>query len=132
MELKDFIKAIDGNDAIFRDFTQDEITKIRKIPDIREKVIAVLKLIYDPEISVNIWDLGLIYTINIDENSGGIMLEMTLTSPTCPVADAIPKEVERKIKQVVIEAKSVTTKMVWEPTWNKSMMSEEARFILDM
>ena len=132
MELKDFIKPIDGSGDIFRDFTSDEIADIRKITDIKEKIIAVLKLIYDPEISVNIWDLGLIYSIDVGQNNNEITIMMTLTSPTCPVADAIPREVERKIKQVIADASTVTAKIVWEPTWDKSMMSEEAKFILDM
>lgn len=131
MELKDFIKPIDGSGDIFKEFTSDEIADIRNIPDVKEKIIAVLKLIYDPEISVNIWDLGLIYSIDVGQNNDEITIAMTLTSPTCPVADAIPREVERKIKQV-IDAKSVTAKIVWEPAWDKSMMSEEAKFILDM
>jgi FeS assembly SUF system protein len=131
MELKDFIQQINGKDSIFREFSEKEIRNINKITDVKERIIAVLKLIYDPEISVNIWDLGLIYKINISKNNE-VHIDMTLTSPTCPVADAIPKEIEKKIKQTVVELKYVTVQLIWEPKWEKSMMSEEAKFILDM
>ncbi|MFK7760670.1 MAG: iron-sulfur cluster assembly protein [Candidatus Midichloriaceae bacterium] len=129
MELKDFIKQ--GSDSIFRDFTEEELNNIRKINGIKDKVIAILKLIYDPEISVNIWDLGLIYNIDISKENS-ININMTLTSPTCPVADAIPQEVKKKIEQIITDASNVNVKLVWEPKWDKSMMSEEAKFILDM
>ena len=129
MELKDFIKQ--GSESIFRDFTEEELNNISKINGIKDKVIAILKLIYDPEISVNIWDLGLIYNIDISSKNV-INIEMTLTSPTCPVADAIPQEIKTKIKSIIIEAKEVNVKLVWEPKWDKSMMTEEAKFILDL
>ena len=129
MELQDFIKQ--GSESIFRDFTKEELNKIDKINGTKDKVIAILKLIYDPEISVNIWDLGLIYNIDISSDNV-INIEMTLTSPTCPVADAIPQEVKKKIEQIITDASNVNVKLVWEPKWDKSMMSEEAKFILDM
>ncbi|RST66959.1 DUF59 domain-containing protein [Candidatus Aquarickettsia rohweri] len=99
--------------------------------NIRDKVIAILKLIYDPEISVNIWDLGLIYNIDISKKNI-INIKMTLTSPTCPVADAIPQEIKTKIKSIITEAKEVNVELVWKPKWDKSMMTEEAKFILDL
>ena len=129
MELKDFIKQ--GSESIFRDFTEEELNNINEINGTKDKVIAILKLIYDPEISVNIWDLGLIYNIDISSKNM-INIEMTLTSPTCPVADAIPQEIKTKIKSIIIEAKEVNVKLVWEPKWDKSMMTEEAKFILDL
>ena len=128
MELKDFIKQ--GSESIFRDFTEEELSNINEINGIKDKVIAILKLIYDPEISVNIWDLGLIYNIDISPKNV-INVKMTLTSPTCPVADAIPQEIKNKIKYIT-KVKEVNVKLVWEPKWDKSMMSEEAKFILDM
>jgi len=128
MELKDFIKQ--GSESIFRDFTEEELNNINEINGIKDKVIAILKLIYDPEISVNIWDLGLIYNIDISSKNM-INIEMTLTSPTCPVADAIPQEIKNKIKSIT-RVKEVNVELVWEPKWDKSMMSEEAKFILDM
>ena len=129
MELKDFIKQ--GSESVFRDFTEEELSSINKISGTTDKVIAILKLIYDPEISVNIWDLGLIYNIGISSKNE-INIEMTLTSPTCPVADAIPREVKKKIEQIITDASDVHVKLVWQPKWDKSMMSEEAKFILDM
>ena len=128
MELKDFIKQ--GSESIFRDFTEEELNNINEINGTKDKVIAILKLIYDPEISVNIWDLGLIYNIDISPKNV-INVKMTLTSPTCPVADAIPQEIKNKIKYIT-KVKEVNVKLVWEPKWDKSMMSEEAKFILDM
>ena len=128
MELKDFIKQ--GSESIFRDFTGEELNNINEINGTKDKVIAILKLIYDPEISVNIWDLGLIYNIDISSKNV-INIEMTLTSPTCPVADAIPQEIKNKIKYIT-KVKEVNVELVWEPKWDKSMMSEEAKFILDM
>ncbi len=129
MELKDFIKQ--GSESIFRDFTEEELNSVNKINGTRDKIIAILKLIYDPEISVNIWDLGLIY--NIETSSKNIInIEMTLTSPTCPVADAIPQEVKKKIEQIMTNASEANVQLVWQPKWDKSMMSEEAKFILDM
>ncbi|NRA73199.1 MAG: DUF59 domain-containing protein [Rickettsiales bacterium] len=111
--------------------TDEAIERIRKISDIKSKVTEVLKLIHDPEIPVNIWDLGLIYKIEVNKNNK-IRIEMTLTSPTCPVAGYIPPEVEARVKQVVLEAKSVEVELVWEPSWDQSMMSEEAKIILNM
>ena len=128
MELKDFIKQ--GSESIFRDFTEEELNNINEINGTKDKVIAILKLIYDPEISLNIWDLGLIYNIDISSKNV-INIEMTLTSPTCPVADAIPQEIKNKIKYIT-KVKEVNVELVWEPKWDKSMMSEEAKFILDM
>lgn len=129
MDLKDFIPQNSGE--IFKDFTKEQISSINKIDNIRDKVIAILKLIYDPEISVNIWDLGLIYKIDITKKYV-IDIKMTLTSPTCPVADAIPQEIKAKIKSIITEAKEVNVELVWSPKWDKSMMTEEAKFILDL
>jgi FeS assembly SUF system protein len=129
MDLKDFIPQNSGE--IFKDFTKEQISSINKIDNIRDKVIAILKLIYDPEISVNIWDLGLIYKIDITKKYI-IDIKMTLTSPTCPVADAIPQEIKAKIKSIITEAKEVNVELVWSPKWKKSMMTEEAKFILDL
>jgi FeS assembly SUF system protein len=128
MELKDFIKQ--GSESIFRDFTEKELNNINEISGTKDKVITILKFIYDPEISVNFWELGLIYNIDISSKNV-INVEMTLTSPTCPVADAIPQEIKNKIKSIT-KVKEVNVELVWEPKWDKSMMSEEAKFILDM
>jgi FeS assembly SUF system protein len=95
-------------------------------PDpLRERVIEQIKTCYDPEIPVNIWDLGLIYDVDVQEG-GEVHVRMTLTSPMCPVA---PPEVEAKIRHVEGVA-NVKLDLVWEPTWNPEMMSEAARLEL--
>lgn len=92
--------------------------------DVENQVIDVLKTIYDPEIPVNIYDLGLIYEVELDDEFN-LTIEMTLTSPNCPVAESLPKEVEQKTGDLWA-VKSSKVDIVWEPTWTKDMMSEEA------
>jgi FeS assembly SUF system protein len=96
--------------------------------DLKNAVIEVLKTIYDPEIPVNIYDLGLIYEVNVFPDSG-IEIVMTLTSPNCPAAGTLPGEVEQKSKAVA-GVKDVTIELVFEPAWNQEMMSEEAKLEL--
>ena len=95
---------------------------------LENKIVEVLKNIYDPEISVNIFDLGLIYNIDVNEKND-VEIEMTLTSPNCPVAELLPTEVKQKIKKIT-NVKKVNIKIVFEPPWDKSMMSEEAQLEL--
>jgi FeS assembly SUF system protein len=98
-------------------------------PDpLRERVIDQIKTCYDPEIPVDIWELGLIYDVAVQEG-GEIHVRMTLTSPMCPVAEILPPEVEAKIRQVDGVA-NVKLDLVWEPPWNPEMMSEAARLEL--
>ena len=99
-------------------------------PDLEQKVIGTLKKIYDPEIPVNIYDLGLIYSVNVADG-GSVQVTMTLTAPACPVAGTLPGEVERAVKSVdgVTEAK---VELVWDPPWNPGMMSKMARVMLGM
>ena len=92
---------------------------------IKEKIISEIKKVYDPEIPVNIYDLGLIYNIEI-KNGNEAYIEMTLTSPNCPVADSLPKMVKENISSIE-EIKKVDLKLVWSPPWTKDMMSEEAK-----
>jgi|TARA_A100001037_G_scaffold294111_1_gene311476 FeS assembly SUF system protein len=92
--------------------------------------IKTIKEIYDPEIPVNIYDLGLIYDVEVD-NKENIRIVMTLTSPNCPVAESLPLEVETKVKEAT-GAKNVSVEVVFEPAWNKDMMSEEAKLELGM
>ena len=99
--------------------------------NIEQQVIEVLKTIYDPEIPVNIYALGLIYNIDIDENNR-IEIDMTLTSPACPVAETLPPMVERAIMVNVKEATSAIVTVVWEPPWDQTKMSEEAKLELGM
>ncbi len=91
-------------------------------------VIQTLKTCYDPEIPVDIYELGLIYRIDIDED-GVVEIDMTLTSPACPVAGSLPLEVERKIRDLP-GVKDVIVNVVWEPMWNKDMMSDVAKIKL--
>ena len=98
--------------------------------DIKNQVIEKIKQIYDPEIPVNIYELGLIYNIKIDENNN-VKIDMTLTSPNCPVAESLPKEVKDSIMKVE-GVKDVTLDLVWEPPWDQSMMSEAAKLELNL
>ena len=97
---------------------------------IKEKIIAEIKKVYDPEIPVNIYDLGLIYNIEI-KNENEAYIEMTLTSPNCPVADSLPKMVKENINSIE-GIKKVDLKLVWNPPWTKDMMSEEAKLELNL
>jgi FeS assembly SUF system protein len=96
----------------------------------REKIIRALKTVFDPEIPVDIWELGLIYNITINDDNS-VKVIMTLTSPNCPVAEELPLEVERAV-QSVDGVKSVDLDLTFEPPFEPSMMSEEARFSLGM
>ena len=98
--------------------------------DIKNKVIEEIKKIYDPEIPVNIYELGLIYKIEVIDNNK-INFDMTLTSPNCPVSETLPVEIEEKVK-VVPAVKNVEVEIVFEPIWTKDMMSEEAKLELGM
>ena len=95
---------------------------------VKNSIIEVLKTIFDPEIPVNIYDLGLIYEVNVFPDFA-VEIVMTLTSPSCPAAGILPGEVEQKAKSVS-GVKDVTLELVFEPTWNQEMMSEEAKLEL--
>ncbi len=97
--------------------------------DLKEKVIAEIKKIYDPEIPVNIYELGLIYDVSIIEKN--VKVKMTLTTPNCPVAESLPKEVKESIMEID-EVDKVDLDLVWEPPWDKSMMSESAKLELNL
>ena len=96
--------------------------------ELKDKVIAEIKKIYDPEIPVNIYELGLIYDINIDKNNK-VKIDMTLTSPNCPVAESLPKEVEDKVKSID-EVKDAEVEITFDPPWTKDLMSDEAKLEL--
>ena len=98
--------------------------------ELKDKVILEIKKIYDPEIPVNIYELGLIYDINVDKDNN-VKIDMTLTSPNCPVAESLPNEVKNSVKEIK-EIKDVDLKLVWEPPWDKSMMSESAKLELNL
>ena len=98
--------------------------------ELKDQIVAEIKKIYDPEIPVNIYELGLIYDIKV-ENKNTAKVKMTLTSPNCPVAESLPKEVKDSIMQVEGIDK-VDLDLVWEPPWDKSMMSESAKLELNL
>lgn len=95
-----------------------------------EDVVDVLRTIYDPEIPVDIYELGLVYDVNVSEE-GDVHVLMTLTSPNCPVAESLPVEVEEKVKTIDI-VKGAEVEITFDPPWTKDMMSEEARLELGM
>ena len=97
--------------------------------ELKEKVIQEIKKIYDPEIPVNIYELGLIYKIEIKEDKA--VIEMTLTSPNCPVAESLPKNVKDNILKIE-GISDVDLKLVWNPPWTKDMMSEAAKLELNL
>ena len=98
--------------------------------DLKEKIISEIKKIYDPEIPVNIYELGLIYKIEITEKQK-VLVEMTLTTPNCPVAESLPKSVKDNILQIE-GVNDVDLKLVWDPPWNKDKMSEAAKLELNI
>jgi FeS assembly SUF system protein len=97
---------------------------------LESKIIEALETCYDPEIPANIYDLGLIYAINIGEQ-GDVQIVMTLTTPHCPVATSLPVEVQSKV-EAISQVNSVQVDVVWDPPWNPSKMSETARLQLGM
>ena len=99
-----------------------------QIADIGENIIKALKTVFDPEIPVDIYELGLVYDVQISED-GDVKVVMTLTTPNCPVAESLPQEVKEKVAAVE-NVKSADLELTFEPSWNKDMMSEEAKFEL--
>ncbi len=125
------VKRTDGFDRIeIMEQQEHQATEISAVEKtiIEAQVIEMIQTCFDPEIPVNIYELGLIYGVKIDD-FGKVEVSMTLTSPHCPAAQSLPGEVERKVKTVkgVTDAKVI---VVWEPTWNPSMMSEAAKLTL--
>ena len=98
--------------------------------ELKQRVIDAIKTVYDPEIPVNIWEVGLIYDVTVDDD-GRASVTMTLTSPMCPVAESLPVEVEQKVSSVDGVA-SAKVDVVWDPPWNPDMMSEAAKLDLGM
>ena len=96
--------------------------------ELREKVIEALKTCYDPEIPVDIYELGLIYEVNVDDG-GQVEIKMTLTSPACPVAGSLPGEVEQKVR-AVDGVRQASVELVWDPPWDQEKMSEAAQLKL--
>ena len=98
---------------------------VAKNTELAQKVIDVIKTCYDPEIPVDIWELGLIYEIHLDDENT-LNVKMTLTSPSCPVAETLPPEVEQKLRDIE-GIKMAKIELTFEPPWEKEMMSEEAQ-----
>ncbi len=99
--------------------------------DLEVRIIDALKMVYDPEIPVNIYDLGLIYEIRLEDNDTSVFIKMTLTNPNCPVADVLPNEVKEAVEHVE-GIEKVELQLVFEPEWSKDMMSEAAMLELGL
>ena len=122
-KLEDFLPNKNG--SYYKEFDfQNEVSLINK-----EEIIECIKTVMDPEIPVNLYDLGLIYSIKNSNNN--ILIEMTLTNPNCPVAGQMPENVAKSIEQIY-GIKSIEVKLVWKPAWNKDLMSEDAKLALDI
>ena len=122
-KLEDFLPNSKG--SYYRKFeSQKKINLISK-----EDIIRCIKTVMDPEIPVNLYDLGLIYSISNSNNH--IVIEMTLTNPNCPVAGQMPENVAKSI-ETIHGLKSIEVKLVWSPTWSKDLMSEDAKLALDI
>ena len=122
-KLEDFLPNKNG--SYFKKFDfQNEVNLINK-----EQIIECIKTVMDPEIPVNLYDLGLIYSIK--NNNNHIVIEMTLTNPNCPVAGQMPENVAKSIEKIY-GLRSVEVKLVWKPTWSKDLMSEDAKLALDI
>ena len=120
------IEKTDNNKRIFfEEFDTNQDLTIKK-----ENIVNQMKEVFDPEIPVNIYDLGLIYEIKIDEEKK-VEIIMTLTSPNCPVAESLPKEVSQKIKNLN-GMKSLSVYLTFDPPWDQNMMSEDAKLALDI
>ena len=102
----------------------------KQMQEVGEKAVEKICQIYDPEVPVNIYELGLIYDVQVSDE-GDVKIEMTLTSPNCPVAETLPVEVEETVK-IVEEVRNVKVNITFDPPWTKDMMSEEAKLELGM
>ena len=109
----------------------DHVESQAATSDLEPKVVAALRTVYDPEIPVNIYDLGLVYGLQIDPATGNVQIQMTLTAPGCPVAQTFPATVERAV-EVVEGVNDVEVELVWEPPWSPAQMSEAARLQLGL
>ncbi len=118
-----------GTPSVNPALAETPLEKVSK-EDLKERVVDILYTCFDPEIPVNIYELGLIYTIDIDD-AQNVAIKMTLTSPMCPVAGSLPPEVQQKVSRVPGVA-SAKVDVVWEPVWTKDMMTEAAKLQLGL
>ena len=116
----------DKNSVYFRSF--DKVAEGKIVNE--EDIIKEIKKVFDPEIPVNIYDLGLIYNLDIDKNNN-ITIKMTLTTPNCPVAGSMPESVGKAVSEIE-GISSIKVELVWEPQWTRDMMSEDAKLALDI
>ena len=116
----------DKNSVYFRSF--DKVTEGQTVSE--NDIIKKIKTVFDPEIPVNIYDLGLIYNLDIDKKCN-VAIKMTLTTPNCPVADSMPESVGKAVSEIE-GISSIKVELVWEPKWSKNMMSEDAKLALDI
>ena len=123
-KLKDFLP--DKNSSYTKKLLN--FNKSSKIKE--EQVIECIKTVMDPEIPVNLYDLGLIYEIKINDNND-IKIKMTLTNPNCPVAGTMPESVGKSVEKI-LNLNSIEVSLVWDPKWHKDLMSEEAKLALDI
>ena len=122
-KLEDFLPNKNG--SYYKEFKyENEVGLITN-----EQIIECIKTVMDPEIPVNLYDLGLIYSIKNSNNN--VLIEMTLTNPNCPVAGQMPESVAKSIEQIY-GLRSIEVKLVWKPTWSKDLMSEDAKLALDI
>ncbi len=123
-QLEDFLP--DKNTSYIKKFNNSDITSIIN----KEQVIECIRTVVDPEIPVNLYDLGLIYEIKINDNND-IKIKMTLTNPNCPVAGTMPESVGKSIEKLS-NLNSIEVSLVWDPKWHKDLMTEEAKLALDI
>ena len=122
-KLEDFLPKKNG--SYYKKFEcKNDVSLINKV-----EIIECIKTVMDPEIPVNLYDLGLIYSIK--NNSNNILIEMTLTNPNCPVAGQMPENVAKSIEQID-GLRSIKVKLVWKPSWSKDLMSDDAKLALDI
>ena len=133
-ELKDFIKQAASTDSLAQQLqvglTEKERTTLIALPDAYTRATETLRTVQDPEMSVNIVDLGLVYSIEATDSC--VAATMTLTAPTCPIAELIPQEAEARLRAVFPEHTIISVTLVWQPPWTRDRMSDEAKLMLDM
>ncbi len=120
---EEILKAEDADEQARRE-------RLAEVGALGERIIEALRTVYDPEIPVNIYELGLVYRIDVEDDNT-VVVDMTLTSPHCPVAESLPGEVEARVREVE-GVKDCRVNIVWDPPWNPSMMTEEAQLELGL